>query len=166
MATFKICPRNRTWAGGAPRCSLHPAPETKQGAAQDTGTTPAGFEEDWEGDLAQLKVAAQPKPTTQLNEPRTDLADRGAIVLAEVGNRFVVGSKPSRQPHHLDVAASLALQAPARVHRVSFLGASGDHFSRLRSVSLLGPSLVKVVAVELLLLSVELAIWNSRCLQV
>src|ERR1019366_3292696 len=41
-----------------------------------------------------------------------------AVVLAEVGNRLVVGSKPARQPHHLNVAPSFTLQSPARLDPV------------------------------------------------
>ncbi len=43
---------------------------------------------------------------------------RRAVVLAEVGDRLVVGDEPAQQPHHLDVAAGLALQPPARLHPV------------------------------------------------
>src|ERR1035437_7583641 len=41
-----------------------------------------------------------------------------AVVLAEVGNRLVVGSKPARPPHHLNVAPSFALQSPVRLDPV------------------------------------------------
>src|SRR5450631_2246596 len=50
--------------------------------------------------------------------PGADLADGAAVVLAEVGNRLVVGSKPARQPHHLNVASSFTLQSSARLHPV------------------------------------------------
>src|ERR1035441_1808972 len=52
------------------------------------------------------------------NKPGADLADGAAVVLAEVGNRLVVGSKPARQPHHLNVAPSFTLQSPARLDPV------------------------------------------------
>src|SRR5450756_1506155 len=52
------------------------------------------------------------------NKPGADLADGAAVVLAEVGDRLVIGSKPARQPHHLNVAPSFTLQSPARLDPV------------------------------------------------
>jgi hypothetical protein len=46
------------------------------------------------------------------------LLDCRTIVLAEIGDGFVVGREPSRQPHHLKIAASLALKPPAGLHAV------------------------------------------------
>ena len=54
----------------------------------------------------------------QLDEPRAHLADRSAIVLAEIGDRLVVGREPPQEPHHLEIATGLALQPPARLHPV------------------------------------------------
>src|SRR3982075_1787435 len=54
----------------------------------------------------------------QLDELRANLLDRWAIVLAEVGDGFVIRREPSGQPHHLEIAASLALQPPARLDPV------------------------------------------------
>ena len=54
----------------------------------------------------------------QRDEARAHFADRRAIVLAEVGNRLVIGSKSTRQPHHLNVAPSLVLEPPARLNPV------------------------------------------------
>ena len=48
-------------------------------------------------------------------KPGADLPDGRAIVLAEVGNSLVIGSKPARQPHHLNVAPGITLQPPARL---------------------------------------------------
>src|ERR1700722_15740347 len=48
----------------------------------------------------------------------TYFADGSAIVLAEVGNGLVVGYKPTRQPHHLNVAPGLVLKPPARLHPI------------------------------------------------
>src|SRR5246500_2722894 len=45
----------------------------------------------------------------QLDELRANLLDRGTIVPAEVGDGFVIRREPSGQPHHLEIAASLAL---------------------------------------------------------
>jgi len=59
-------------------------------------------------------VAKKTQSAAKCNKPGTDLADGAAIVLAEVGNRLVVGSKPARQPHHLNVAPGLTLQPAAR----------------------------------------------------
>jgi hypothetical protein len=46
------------------------------------------------------------------------LADGTAVVLAEVGNRLVIGNKQARQPHHLNIAPSLTLEPPARLNPV------------------------------------------------
>ena len=56
--------------------------------------------------------------TAKFDEPRTYLAERQAVVLAEVRDRFVIGSEPAQQPHHLDIAAGLSFQPPARLHPV------------------------------------------------
>lgn len=53
-----------------------------------------------------------------LDEARADFFDAGTIVLAEIGNRFVIGRKPGEQPHHFDVAASFTLEPAARMHTV------------------------------------------------
>src|SRR5450830_1182690 len=55
----------------------------------------------------------QAQGTTERNKPGADLPDSAAAVLAEVGNRLVIGSKPTRQPHHLNVAPGLTLKSPA-----------------------------------------------------
>ena len=54
----------------------------------------------------------------QLDELRANFPDRGTIVLAEVGYGFVVRREPSGQPHHLEIAAGLAFQPPARLDPV------------------------------------------------
>src|SRR3984893_1301034 len=48
----------------------------------------------------------------------TNFADGSAIVLAEVGNRLVIGYKPTQQPHHLNVAPSLVLKPPTRLNSI------------------------------------------------
>jgi hypothetical protein len=45
----------------------------------------------------------------------TNFADGSAIVLAEVGNRLVIGYKPTQQPHHLNVEPSLVLKPPTSI---------------------------------------------------
>jgi hypothetical protein len=60
----------------------------------------------------------QPHLAAQGDELRTDLLDGGAIVLAEIGDGFVIRNEASRQPHHLQIAASLTLQPPARLDPV------------------------------------------------
>jgi len=60
----------------------------------------------------------QPHRAAQRNKARTHLANGTAIVLAEVGNRLVIGHEPARKPHHLDVVPSLTLQPPARLNPV------------------------------------------------
>lgn len=44
--------------------------------------------------------------------------DAGTVVLAEIGNRFVIGRQPGEQPHHFDVAASFTLEPAARMNTV------------------------------------------------
>ena len=51
----------------------------------------------------------------QCDKLSTNFADDSAIVLAEVGNRLVIGYKPTQQPHHLNVAPSLVLKPSIRV---------------------------------------------------
>ena len=55
----------------------------------------------------QLQLVAQ------YDELAAHLADRGPIVLAEVGNGLEVWHQPSGQPHELDIALRLALQPAA-----------------------------------------------------
>src|SRR6185369_17944707 len=55
---------------------------------------------------------------TERNKPGADLADGAAVVLAEIGDRLVVGHKAARQPHHFNVAQSLALKSPARLNQI------------------------------------------------
>src|SRR6188472_4613500 len=54
----------------------------------------------------------------QRYEPSANLADGATIILAEVGNRLVIGSKPAREPHHLNVAPGLTLKPAARLNSV------------------------------------------------
>ena len=63
-------------------------------------------------------IRKQANRAAQLHEPGTDLADRRAVVLAEVGNRLVVGSQTTAQPHHFHVAARFAFQTAARLNLV------------------------------------------------
>ena len=44
--------------------------------------------------------------------------DARAVILAEIGDGFVIGREPSRQPHHFQVAASFALQPTAALNPV------------------------------------------------
>ena len=53
----------------------------------------------------------------ELDESRANLSDRTAAVFPEIGDRLVVGDAAAKQPHHLDVATSLAFE-PARLHPV------------------------------------------------
>src|SRR4029077_13307015 len=54
----------------------------------------------------------------QGDKARANLLDRGTIVLAEVGDGFVIRNEPPGQPHHFQIAASLTLQTPARLDPV------------------------------------------------
>jgi hypothetical protein len=38
--------------------------------------------------------------------------------LAEVGDSLVIGCEPPQQPHHFQIAMTLALQPPARLHAI------------------------------------------------
>src|SRR5204862_948391 len=58
----------------------------------------------------------QPKLPAKRDKPRTHFADRKAVILAEISNRLVIGNQPTCQPHHLNVAASLALKPAARLN--------------------------------------------------
>src|SRR5262249_16300332 len=64
------------------------------------------------------RARQQTKLSAKRNESRTYLADRRAVILAEVGNRLVIGNQSTRQPHHLNVARSLALKPAARKHPI------------------------------------------------
>jgi hypothetical protein len=52
------------------------------------------------------------------NKPAADLADGPAVVLAEIGDRLVIGNKASRQPHDFHIASGLALKPSARLDPV------------------------------------------------
>ena len=52
------------------------------------------------------------------HELMTNVPDAFAAVPAEVGDGLEVGCQSARQPHQLDVALALALEAAARLHSV------------------------------------------------
>jgi len=60
----------------------------------------------------------QAHPAAQRDKVAADLANGPAIVLAEVGNGLVIWREPAGQPHHFDIASSLALKPPARLNPV------------------------------------------------
>src|SRR6185436_17161283 len=62
--------------------------------------------------IATLACVSRP------NEPGANLPNGATIILAEVGNRLVIGSKTAREPHHLDVAPGLTLKPAARLNPV------------------------------------------------
>src|SRR5207344_2961786 len=64
------------------------------------------------GRLEQIELAAD------LDKPRAHLLDGGPVVLPEIGDGLEVWRKPMQQPHHLEIAARLALETPARMHAV------------------------------------------------
>ncbi len=68
--------------------------------------------------IATTRVAEQPELTTQLDELPAHSPDRLAVVPAEVGDGLEVRRQAPRQPHQLNVALRLALQAPARLQAV------------------------------------------------
>ena len=56
--------------------------------------------------------------TAEFDEPRAYLAQRQAIVFAEVRDRLVIRCEPAQQPHDLDIASGLSFQPPARLNPV------------------------------------------------
>ena len=60
----------------------------------------------------------QAHPAAQIDEAGANLTDRFAIVLAEIGNRLVIGDQAAREPHHFDIAARLALEPAARLNPI------------------------------------------------
>jgi len=60
------------------------------------------------------RVREQAHLAAQCDKLYADLLDRCSIILAEVGNRLVIGNEPARQPRHLDIAPSLTLKPPPR----------------------------------------------------
>ena len=68
--------------------------------------------------IATLAFVSSPISRHSSTKLRADLADRRAIVLAEIGDRLVVGRKPAQQPDHFEIAPGLALQPPARLDAV------------------------------------------------
>ena len=52
-----------------------------------------------------------------LDEARAHFDGR-PVVLPEIGDGLEVWRKPPQQPHHLEIAARLALETPARMHAV------------------------------------------------
>ena len=65
--------------------------------------------------IATLACVSRPIMRHSATNRAQTLPDGTAIVLAEVGNRLVIGSEPARQPHHLNVAPGLTLQPAARL---------------------------------------------------
>ena len=64
------------------------------------------------------RLREQAEPTAERRELLADAADGWAVVHAEIGNRLEVRHQPTGQPHYLDIALGLTLQAPARLDAV------------------------------------------------
>jgi hypothetical protein len=64
------------------------------------------------------RVAQQIEAPTQRHELTADFADRLAIVLAKVGDRFEVGRQAASQPDQLDVALAFPFKAAARLNPI------------------------------------------------
>jgi hypothetical protein len=56
--------------------------------------------------------------SAEFDEARTYLAQRQAIVFAEVRDRLVIRCEPTQQPHDLDIASSFSFEPPARLNPV------------------------------------------------
>lgn len=65
-------------------------------------------------DLAVERMEA----AAERHEGPADLADRGAVVLPEVGDRLEVLREPAGQPDQLEIAPTLTLQSPRRLDLV------------------------------------------------
>src|SRR5215212_1312179 len=52
------------------------------------------------------------------NKLRTHSADRRSVILAEIGNRLVIGNQPTGKPHDFNVAGRLTLKPTARLNPV------------------------------------------------
>jgi len=68
--------------------------------------------------MATRRLVEKVEVAAERDEPAAYLADRCAVVPAEVGNRLEVGRELAREPHQLDVASALALQSTRRLHLV------------------------------------------------
>jgi len=64
------------------------------------------------------RLREQIQSAAQHDKLATYVADRWAVVLAEVGNGLEVRHQTSSQPHELDVALRLALQTAARLNAI------------------------------------------------
>src|SRR5262245_30693572 len=64
------------------------------------------------------RLGEKPHLAAELDKARAHLAQRRTVVLAEVGDCFVVRDQSAQQPHYLYVTASFALQPPARLNPV------------------------------------------------
>jgi hypothetical protein len=56
--------------------------------------------------------------SAEFHEAPTNLANSAAVVLAEIGDRLVVGDEATKEPHHFRIATGLAFKPPARLHPV------------------------------------------------
>src|SRR3954449_1902354 len=63
--------------------------------------------------IATSSPGQQIESACQQHELAIGQLERGPVVLAEIPDRTVAGPKPAQQPHHLHIAARLALK-PAR----------------------------------------------------
>jgi hypothetical protein len=52
------------------------------------------------------------------DELRARLADRRPVVLAEIGNRLVIGNRPTGESHDLNVATGLTFKPAARLNPI------------------------------------------------
>jgi hypothetical protein len=64
------------------------------------------------------RLCQQTNLSAQRHKLRTYLADRSPVILAEIGNRLVLGNQATDEPHDFNVAASLTLKSPARLNPV------------------------------------------------
>src|SRR5450432_1686515 len=68
--------------------------------------------------LPSARVAQQIEAPAQRHELTADFADRLAIVLAKIGDRFEVGRQTASQPDQLDVALAFPFKAAARLNPI------------------------------------------------
>ena len=67
-------------------------------------------------DARQCQQAQLPAKNNELS---AHLADGGPVILAEIGNRLVIGNEAAGQPQHFNIATSLALQPTARLNPIA-----------------------------------------------
>src|SRR5262245_53006605 len=64
------------------------------------------------------RAGQQAQLSAKGDELHAHLAYRTPAILAEISNRLVIGNQPAGEPHHLNVAPSLAFKSAARLDSI------------------------------------------------